>query len=99
MLYDQLLNLIQRIDASELTVCAAHPGPVNTNLGTQNEPHWYSRPLKAALTPFFLSPAQGAQTTLYLSSAATVQHGGYYANSKPKRLKPWATDRAAAQRL
>jgi NAD(P)-dependent dehydrogenase (short-subunit alcohol dehydrogenase family) len=84
----------------DMTVNCLHPGAVATSLGTQNE-SIIARILPYLLKPFFRSPLQGAQTSIYLCSSdevATIT-GEYFVDSKVRKPKPWARDDAAAERL
>lgn len=94
------LALVERLSNTNVTVNAVHPGAVATGLGTQNKTV-FSLIVPMLLKPFFKTPLQGAQTTLYVALAKELQGvtGQYFADCKPSRLKPWAQDKAAAQRL
>ena len=93
-------ELAQRLADSKVTVNAVHPGAVSTGLGTQNK-SIFSSIAPLLLKPFFKTPAQGAQTSLYVALAQELDgvSGQYYANCKPSRPKPWAQDDAAAKKL
>jgi hypothetical protein len=73
---------------------------VATSLGSQNG-GVLGKILPLLLKPFFRSPQQGAQTSIYLCCSHEVAgiSGEYFANSKRSKLKPWARDDAAADRL
>jgi hypothetical protein len=51
--------------------------------------------------PFFLSPAQGAQTSVFLASSPRVEGvtGKYFVKCKATEPKPRAQDANAARRL
>jgi hypothetical protein len=51
--------------------------------------------------PFFLSPAKGARTSIYLASSPDVEgvSGQYFAKCKPAKSRRWAQDDQAAKRL
>ena len=51
--------------------------------------------------PFFLSPATGARTSVYLASSPDVEgiSGQYFVKCKPKQPGHWAQDPEAARRL
>lgn len=86
--------------AQDVTVNCLHPGAVATSLGTQNE-SMIAKIVPYLLKPFFRSPQQGAQTSIYLCSSdevATVT-GEYFVDSRVRKPKPWARDDAAAERL
>ena len=52
-------------------------------------------------SPFFLSPAKGARTSVYLASSPDVEgiSGQYFVECKPKQPRRWAEDPEAARRL
>ena len=52
-------------------------------------------------SPFFLSPAKGARTSVYLASSPDVEgvSGEYFVKCKPVQPRRWAQDPEAAQRL
>ncbi|MCB1706625.1 MAG: SDR family NAD(P)-dependent oxidoreductase [Halioglobus sp.] len=92
-------SLDQRLRGQGITVNALHPGAVSTSLGTQNG--LFGKLLPLLLKPFFRTPEQGAQTSIYLCSSDAVESvsGEYFIDCKPKPTKPWARDDAAADRL
>jgi NAD(P)-dependent dehydrogenase (short-subunit alcohol dehydrogenase family) len=92
-------ELARRLAGSGVTATCLHPGVVATGFG-MNRPGL----LKLALTlvrPFFISPEEGAKTTLYLATSPEVEgeSGGYYAHSKRATPSAAAQDDAAAARL
>lgn len=93
-------SLSRKLERHNITVNCLHPGAVSTSLGTQNG-GFFSRNLPRLLKPFFRSPEQGAQTSIYLCCSDEVAQvsGRYFVNSKQKQPKPWACDDAAADRL
>lgn len=93
-------RLAQLLRERDVTVNCLHPGAVATSLGTQNG-GIISRNLPRLLKPFFRTPEQGAQTSIYLCSSAEVSGvtGEYFIDCKPSKPKPWARDDAAAERL
>jgi len=94
-----MLELAQRLAPFNVSVNALHPGAVSTGLGTQNG--WLGKLAPLLLKPFFKTPAQGAQTSIYLAStdAGFTNRGLYFVNSKPGKSKPWALDKVRAERL
>lgn len=93
----RLARLLQGCDP---TVNCLHPGAVATSLGTQNG-GFISRNLPRLLKPFFRTPEQGAQTSIYLCASDEVAgiSGEYFIDCKPRQPKPWARDDDAAERL
>jgi NAD(P)-dependent dehydrogenase (short-subunit alcohol dehydrogenase family) len=90
-------TLAKRLDASGILVHAVHPGAVDTNFvnradqGTQR----YMR------TQTLLSAEQGADTLVWLASAASPGEatGGYYHNRALVQMSAAANDAEAAERL
>jgi hypothetical protein len=52
-------------------------------------------------SPFFLSPAKGARTSVYLASSPEVDgvSGQYFVKCKPRSPRRWAQDSEAARQL
>ena len=93
-------RLARRLEGRGVSVNCLHPGAVATSLGKQNG-GVMGKLLPALLKPFFLSPLQGAQTSLYLCSSPDVSgvSGEYFVNCRAVAPKPWATDDLAAEKL
>lgn len=93
-------ELSRRLQASPMTVNSLHPGTVSTSLGSQNG-GLLSKLVPLLLKPFFLSPRQGASTSIYLCTSPEVAQvsGEYFVNSKIGKAKSWALDDAAAVKL
>ena len=93
-------TLAQRLKDQDTTVNCLHPGAVATSLGTNNK-GLLSKILPALLKPFFRSPEQGAETSLYLCTSDEVAgiSGEYFANCKLAKAKPWGRDDEQAERL
>jgi retinol dehydrogenase-12 len=93
-------RLAKRLQGQDVTVNSLHPGGVATSLGTQNK-GWINKFVPLLLKPFFRTPDQGAQSSIYLCSSPEVAgvSGEYFFNSKRIQPKPWARDDAAADRL
>lgn len=90
-------TLVDQVEPQQVQINALHPGAVHSGLGSSGK--WYEAILKAILRPFFLSPTQGAATTLYLATQDIATQGEYYYKCKPHRVKPWAKDSAVAEQL
>ncbi|MGI9283956.1 MAG: SDR family oxidoreductase [Pseudomonadales bacterium] len=91
-------QLAKKLEGSNVTVNCCHPGAVATGLGSNNGV--LGKLAMTLLKPFFLSPEQGAATSIYLATSEEIQgSGGYYADCKPATVKPWAKDDAAAEWL
>jgi len=91
-------ELAKRIVERGVTANALHPGAVATRLG-QNNGVW-AKGLTLLLRPFFLTPAKGAETSIYLASSPDVEgeSGGYFAKRRRATPTPEAQNpRNAAQ--
>ena len=95
------LELARRLEGSGVTANSLHPGTVRTGYGADGD----ARGLLAfgikISAPFFLSPAKGARTSVYLASDPDVAgvSGQYFVKCKAKQPKRWARDPEAARRL
>ena len=67
---------------------ALHPGVVRTGFAA-NTPGWFSTVIKI-MRPFFISPEQGAATSVYLADAdyqeISTLNGKFFDKKKPKQL-------------
>ena len=92
-------ELARRLRGSGVTVNCLHPGAVATRLGHNNGT--VARLLATGLRPFFRTPAQGAETSIWLASAPEVEtvSGEYFVRCQPKRSSAASYDEAAARRL
>jgi NAD(P)-dependent dehydrogenase (short-subunit alcohol dehydrogenase family) len=94
-------ELARRLDATRVTVNAAHPGIVATRFAQDGDARgllsWFYR----VAGPVLRTPEQGAKTSVYLASAPELAAatGGYYANLRPRRPSKVARDAEAARRL
>lgn len=92
-------ELARRLEGTGVTTNALHPGVVRTGI-------WNTQPGIAALvmkvvTPFFISPEEGAKTIVWLASSPEVEgkSGGYFYQCRPSRQSPLAQDAETARRL
>jgi len=92
-------ELGRRLAGSGVTATCLHPGAVGTRIG-HNNGRWATL-LTRALRPFFRTPAQGADTAIYLASAPGLdgQSGGYFVDRKPRRRSKAGEDATMAARL
>jgi NAD(P)-dependent dehydrogenase (short-subunit alcohol dehydrogenase family) len=92
-------ELGRRLAGSGVTANCAHPGPVATRLGQNNG--GLGRALTGLLRPFFLTPAQGAETSLYLASAPGLADvsGAYFAKKREAKCSAAARDDETARKL
>jgi NAD(P)-dependent dehydrogenase (short-subunit alcohol dehydrogenase family) len=93
------VELARRLEGSGVTVNCVHPGPVATRLGKNNG--WLGRTITAALSPFFLSPAKGARTSIHVATAPELADvsGRYFARQREVEAQSHATDAETARRL
>ncbi|CAA0102854.1 Rhamnolipids biosynthesis 3-oxoacyl-[acyl-carrier-protein] reductase [Zhongshania aliphaticivorans] len=93
-------QLAKKLEGSGVTANCVHPGAVNTSLG-QQEHILIGKVIAVLMKPFFRSPAAGAATSIFVATSPTLDNvsGEYFSNSKPKGIRPWATDDQAAERL
>jgi NAD(P)-dependent dehydrogenase (short-subunit alcohol dehydrogenase family) len=93
-------KLARDLEGRGVTVNCLHPGAVATSLGTQNS-GLVSRIVPMLLKPFFLTPEQGARTSIHLCSSEEVAGvtGEYFYKCRPRQPKPWALDEEAAEKL
>jgi NAD(P)-dependent dehydrogenase (short-subunit alcohol dehydrogenase family) len=85
----------------DVTVNAAHPGPVRSNFGMDGDLHGVMGFGMRLVRLFEISPKRGAKTSLHLASsqAVTGKTGMYWVRSKPGHMSRRARDDAAAARL
>jgi NAD(P)-dependent dehydrogenase (short-subunit alcohol dehydrogenase family) len=93
-------ELSRRLEGTEVTANALHPGVTRTAFGAEDSVR-AMRPVIAVLRPFFLSPERGAQTSVYLASSPDVEGvtGQYFANRKPTRSNKESYNAATTARL
>lgn len=95
------LELARRLDGSGVTANSLHPGTVRTGYGADGDTRGFLALGLKLSGPFFLTPAKGAQTSIYLASSAEVEgvSGQYFVKCKPVQPKRPARDAEAAHRL
>lgn len=91
--------LARRLAGTGVTANTLHPGVVNTNFAKNN-----GGLMKLAMTifsPFEITPAKGAETSVYLASAPEVADvsGKYFVKGKPAKSSPASYDESAQERL
>jgi retinol dehydrogenase 12 len=94
-------ELARRLAGSGVTANCLHPGTVRTGYGRDGDSRGFlAFGLKIA-APFFLSPEQGARTSIFLASSPEVEAvgGQYYIKCKPRVPSKAARDDEAAKRL
>ena len=93
--------LATRLDASEVTANAAHPGPVASGFGMDGDLSGISGWGNRQFRRFEISATAGAATSVYLAASPDVQGrtGGYYAHSRPGHPSRHGRSTVDAERL
>ena len=92
-------GLARRMNGTQVTANAMHPGLVGTGFAGNNGTLFK---LGMALArPFILSPEQGARTAIYLASSPEVEGvtGKYFVKCKPRQSAAASYNEAAQRRL
>jgi retinol dehydrogenase 14 len=92
-------ELARRLDGTRVTANCCHPGTVRSNFGAGST--GLSGVAMAAMRPFMMTPARGADTVVYLASAPEVATatGGYYVRRRLRRSSRGSYDKDTARRL
>lgn len=93
-------ELAERLEGTDVTVNAVHPGFVASNFAKNNG--FFARiGMKLIGSLFGRSPEKGAETVVYLVSSADVEgvSGKYFEDKQVKKPAAAAMDEAAARRL
>lgn len=92
--------LARRLEGTGVTANAVHPGGVATGFA-KNNGGVYRILMSTLARPFMRTPAQGAQTSIYVASAPDVQgiSGKYFADRKPVEPDSAAKVEADQERL
>ncbi|KAK3769656.1 hypothetical protein RRG08_004908 [Elysia crispata] len=95
------LELSKRLQGTGVTVNSLHPGAVNTELTRHAKQKGWANMLLTAAKPLFVTPEQGAQTTLRLALDKSLEQesGKYFAELKEKTPSNRAQNEADAKRL
>ena len=93
-------ELARRLEGTGVTATVCHPGVVRTGFGAEDQAAHMTIVIGVARL-FMKTPAQGAETPVYLASSPEVEGitGRYYANRKPKTSSKASYDTTAAARL
>ncbi len=93
-------ELARRLEGTGVTATAVHPGVVRTNFGAEDQA-WFFAVISGVVRAFLKTPAQGAQTSIYLASSPDLDGvtGQFFANRKPKTASKVADDADMAARL
>jgi retinol dehydrogenase-12 len=92
------VELARQLDGTGITANALHPGFVGSRIGNKG---WAVDWLWALIKPFVLTPAQGAETPVYLAASPAVAgvSGQYFYKKKPIRANELAYDPVIGGRL
>ncbi len=92
-------ELARRLEGTQVTANALHPGWVATNIGRNNG--WLVRLLMPFIQRSAMSPEKGAQTSVYLATSPEVEGvtGKYFVKSKPRESSPASYNDENAKRL
>ncbi len=92
-------ELARRLEGTQITVNALHPGLVSTNIGNNNG--WLISKIWSFITRKGLTPEQGAATNIYLASTPEVKgiSGKYFIQEKAVHSSDASYDLHSAQKL
>jgi len=92
-------ELARRLEDTQVTVNALHPGFVATNIGKNNG--LLGKLIVPLLKFIAKGPAKGAETSIYLASSPDLAgiSGKYFENKKAVRTSPGSCDATIAKRL
>jgi len=93
-------ELARRLEGTRVTATSLHPGFVRTDFGAEDQA-WFFTVISRIVRPFLRTPAQGAQTSIYLASSPDVAGvtGQFFADRKPRAANKVAYDTDLAARL
>jgi len=94
-------ELARRLEGSDITVNAVHPGLIFTNLGIGNNPGLAQKVFGAIWSKFSLHESEGHRSPVYAATAPELEGvtGKYIADCSVAELKPIALKEAPAKRL
>ena len=92
-------ELARRLEGTQVTVNALHPGMVGTNIGSNNG--WLVRLFIPFYKLFTKSPEKGAETSIYMASSPELEKvsGKYFVDKASVASSPISYDEAASRRL
>ena len=93
-------ELARRLNDKNIAANCLHPGAVATQLGI-NRDTGFGKIITGLLKPFFRTPAQGAETLIYLATQSENPKltGKYFVNKKPEASSKVSYDKDLATRL
>jgi NAD(P)-dependent dehydrogenase (short-subunit alcohol dehydrogenase family) len=94
-------ELARRLNGTDVTVNCLHPGVVATHLISNYFASLWLRPLYWVMRPFFVTPEQGAQTSIYLASSPEMEGvtGKYFVNKKEAESSQESYNEEIAEKL
>ena len=93
------LKLDDQLEGTNVKANSVHPGAVSTSLGVNRE-SGFGKTIHAMLRPFFLTPAEGADTAIYLATAPDLTISGeYFYKRKVEPHSKRAQDQELAEKL
>lgn len=93
-------ELAERLMNRGITVNCCHPGAVATNMGVDRETG-FGKTITSMLKPFFLTPAEGAATAIYLATDEAVSNisGEYFYKCRIAKSSKLSKSRRIAGKL
>jgi retinol dehydrogenase-14 len=93
-------ELARRLEGTGVTANSLRPGVVRTNFGAEDQARWFAV-VSRVILPFLKTPAQGAETPIYLASSADMASvtGKFFANRTPRTANKVAYDADKTARL
>ena len=93
-------ELSKRLSDKGITVNCCHPGAVATNMGVSRDTG-FGKTITGLLKPFFLTPAQGADTAIFLATDPSVKNisGEYFYKRKIAKSSKRSKDMNSANHL
>lgn len=93
-------EMAKRLQTKKITVNCCHPGAVATNMGVSRDTG-FGKTITGMLKPFFLTPAEGARTAVYLATSPEVVAitGEYFYRCKIAKSSKRSKDMELAKRL
>ncbi len=94
-------ELAHRLEGTGVTVNACHPGLVNTSLLEEGFNRWWTRWLWPIANRFTLTPAEGAETPIFLATSSEVDGvtGKYFKKKTPATSSLVSHDATIGARL
>ena len=94
-------ELARRLEGTNVTVNALHPGLVASNFAVTNNKNPLNRIMRMGLNLFSISLEEGAKTSVYLATSPDVEGvtGKYFEKCAEKRSAEASYNEADAKRL